>query len=126
MLQWLILITTYQSITVNSTQPCFLNKTAGADMFLNCGLGKDWLQGVLIGWNWITGGYFTFLLIAVLVLMIYIKYEKMIYAVFFGVVFLPLSFFVFPIPLLSAVIILGLVGLGLLVGYIFVSQTNEA
>lgn len=94
-------------------------------MFKNCGMGGDWLQSVLLGWEWITGGYFTFVLVSILVIMIYIKYEKMIYAMFFGVIFLPLSFFLFPIPLLSTAIILGLIGLGLVLGYIFVSQTNE-
>lgn len=95
-------------------------------MFQNCGMGKDWLQATLVSWNWISGGYFTFVLISIFVLMIYMKYEKMIYALFFGVVFLPLSFYVFPIPLLSAVIILGLVGLGLIIGFVFISQTNES
>ena len=125
MLGLLSMLIAYQSIFVNSTKACFLNQTAGIDMFQNCGLGKDWIQAVLISWEWITGGYFTFVLVSVLVIMIYIKYEKMIYSAFFGVVFLPLSFFLFPIPLISTVIILGLVGLGLLIGFAFVSQTNE-
>lgn len=125
MFSLLLILTTFQTIVINQTQACFFNQTAGIDMFKNCGMGTDWLTSILLAWNYITGGYFTFVLVAVLVLIVYIKYEKMIYALFFGVVFLPLSFFLFPIPLLSTVIILGLIGLGLLIGYIFVSQTND-
>ena len=121
----LLLVTTFQTIIVNSTNPCFLNQTAGIDMFKNCGMGTDWVNSIMVMWQYISGGYFTFVLVAVLVLIIYIKYEKMIYAIYFGVIFLPISYFLFPVPLLSAVIIMMLVGLGLLLGYIFVNQTND-
>ena len=119
---WLIPL---QTIIVNGTSPCWQNQTAGIDMFRNCGMGTDWLNSIMMMWQWISGGYFSFVLVAVLVLIIYIKYEKMIYAIYFGIIFMPISYFLFPIPLLSAVIIIGLVGLGLLLGYIFVNQTND-
>lgn len=119
---WLV---TLQTIIVNGTSPCWMNESAGIDMFKNCGMGTDWLNSIMIMWQYISGGYFTFVLVAVVVLIIYIKYEKMIYAIYFGVIFLPISYFLFPIPLLSAILIIGFVGLGLLLGYIFVNQTND-
>ena len=83
----------YQVITLNNTQPCFLNQTAGPDLWSNCGFQKDWVQAAIAPWQWITGGWFTMILVSIFVIMSYIKYQKMVYP--------------------------------LLVGWIFISQTNE-
>ena len=121
---WLTTIL-YQVITVNSTQPCFLNMSAGVDMWKNCGFDKDYLQAALAPWMWVTGGYFPMILASVFVLIPYIKYQKAIYPIMVGTLFLPISYFVFPQVFLSwAIIMVGMV-VGVLIWYAFISQTNE-
>ena len=84
-------------IQVNSTSPCFLNATAGIHMLQNCMNGdRDIIKASLLGIQWITGGYFSMILVSLLVLAVYIKYNKVIYAVAIGVVFIPIAFQFFP------------------------------
>lgn len=85
------------TIQVNSTSPCFLNATAGIHMLQNCMNGdRDIIKASLLGIQWITGGYFSMILVSLLVLAVYIKYNKVIYAVAIGVVFIPIAFQFFP------------------------------
>lgn len=116
----------YQIINVNSTTPCFLNYTAGPDMFQNCGFGNDYLQGALVGWQWITGGWFSMILVAILTTFSYIKYHKVIYPMIVGTLFLPIAYFLFPTQFLTFAFLLGGVGIAILIYYVFISQTNEA
>ena len=127
MFEWILIhIATLQTITVNSTAPCFFNYTSGVNIWQNCGVGKDWLQAFLLPWNWVTGGYFSMIVVAVLILTTYIKYQKAIYPMIIGIVFLPISYFVFPNLFLIWAIVVGVgAGLGLLIAWIFTSQTNE-
>ena len=122
---WLLQYVVYQIIQVNQTTPCFFNTTAGADMWRNCGITTDYLQTVLLPWEWITGGYFSFFLVSIFVGITYIKYHKIVYPILVGVIFLPISFFVFPEQFLSFAILFAFIGGGLLVAYIFLRQTKE-
>ena len=122
---WLLQYVVYQIIQVNQTTPCFLNASAGADMWRNCGITTDYLQTVLLPWEWITGGYFSFFLVSIFVGITYIKYHKIVYPILVGVIFLPISFFVFPEQFLSFAILFAFIGGGLLVAYIFLRQTKE-
>jgi len=124
-MHWLIQFVALQIIQVNQTTPCFLNTTAGADMWRNCGITTDYLQTVLLPWEWITGGYFSFILVSIFVGITYIKYHKIVYPILVGVIFLPLSYFVFPEQFLSFAILFAFIGAGLLVAYIFLRQTKE-
>src|SRR3990167_4715086 len=81
-----------QTIIVNSTEPCFLNYTAGIDMWRNCGADEDWVAMAILPFEWITGGYFSLILASVIILGVYLKYHKVIYAFGVGVVFLQISF----------------------------------
>lgn len=127
MFDYLLLhLVTFQTIIVNSTQPCFLNQTAYADIFQNCGGGTDYLTMVLQGWNWITGGWFSMILVSILVAFSYIKYHKAIYPIITGTLFLPLAYFLFPTQFLTIALIFAGVGIAILVYYTFISQTNEA
>ena len=127
MFEWLLIkLSLFPTVILNSTTPCFFNETAGVAMFQNCGGGRDWLTMALSGWEWVTGGWFSMIVVAVLVLAVYIKYQKVIYPIVIGIVFLPVSFFLFPSVFLVFGILLGVgVGLGLLISWIFTSQTNE-
>lgn len=122
----LLQLVTLQTIIVNSTQPCFLNQTAGPDMFQNCGGGKDYLNMILSGWQWVTGGYFTMLLVSILVAFTYIKYHKGIYPLIIGILYLPISWFMFPSQFLIFAGIFAAVYIGIIIWYIKTSQTNES
>jgi len=112
-------------ITVPETSPCFLNYSAGTDMLENCGYGEDYLQAALAPWQWITGGYFSMILVSILVLFSYIKYHKAVYPLLVGMLFLPIAYFVFPDEFLNiAFILVGELFMILLI-YIFIRQTKE-
>ena len=122
---WLHLVT-LQTIILNSTQPCFLNETAYADMFQNCGGAVDYLTMVLQGWQWVTGGWFSMILVSILVAFSYIKYHKAIYPIITGTLFLPLAYFLFPTQFLTIAFIFAGVGIAILIYYVYISQTNES
>ena len=112
-------------INVTETQPCFLNYTAGVEMWDNCGFEEDYLAAALLPFEWVTGGLFSIIIVAILILMSYIKYHNIIFPIVIGVVMLPISYFAFPPQFLSFAIILAFVGIGSLIWYILVRQTKE-
>ncbi len=114
-----------QAIQVNTTEPCFLNFSAGANMWEQCGMGEDYLTTVLLGWEWITGGYFTMVLIGLFSLISYIKYHKAVYPLMILVMFLPVSFFLFPVELIVFIGLFSIALIGSLLYFIFVKQTKE-
>ncbi len=114
-----------QTIQVNDTTPCFLNDTAGANMWENCGMGEDFLQTIFLGWEWATGGYFTMTLVCIFSLMTYIKYHKAVYPLMILVMFLPVSHFLFPLELWMFVAVWTIALFGALMYFIFNKQTKE-
>jgi hypothetical protein len=115
----------YQIININSTNPCFLNKTAGFNMLQNCGFGVDYLKAIILPWEWITGGYFSLVLVTLLILATYIKYHKVLYPLLIGVIFLPISWLLFPTQFLIFGIVLAFVGVGIMIWFVFVKQSND-
>jgi hypothetical protein len=114
-----------QVIQVNETAPCFLNYSAGLDMLRNCGLGNDYLETSLLGWEWITGGYFSMILVGLFTMISYVKYHKAIYPLTIGTLFLPISYFLFPSQFINFAILFAGVTIGLLVLYVLIKQTKE-
>ena len=112
-------------ITVNQTTPCFLNYTAGVDMWENCGYDDDFLTASLLPWEWITGGYFSLIIVSIFVMFSYIKYHKIVYPIMIGVTFLPISFAFFPEVFLSFAFLMTFIGIGIMIWYIFIRQTKE-
>lgn len=112
-------------IDVNSTAPCFLNYTAGAEMWSNCGADDDYITFALQPWEYITGGHFSLVLVSVFILFTYIKYHKIVYPIITGILFLPVSYFVFPETFLSWGIVMAFLGIGILIWYTFIRQTKE-
>jgi hypothetical protein len=114
-----------QTINVTETPPCFLNYTAGVQVWEDCGMGDDWLQASLLGFEWATGGFFSMILAGTLILATYIKYHKVVYPIIIGISFIPFAYFLFPdnFILFAAVGVIG----GLLAGVykIFKNQTSE-
>ncbi len=114
-----------QVIQVNNTEPCFLNYTAGAEMWQNCGMGDDFMATMLLGWEYSTGGFFSMAIVGIFSLMTYIKYHKAVYPLMIGIMFLPVSFFLFPTEFIMFAALFTIALIGILLWYIFVRQTKE-
>jgi len=114
-----------QVIQVNQTTPCFMNFSAGPDIWRNCGMGEDYLESVLLGWEWVTGGYFSMIMVSIFVMMSYVKYHKAIYPIVIGILFMPVSYFLFPDTFLTVAIIMAAITIGILIFYAFTRQTKE-
>lgn len=112
------------SINVNQTAACFMNFTAGLDMWENCGADDDFLTFALLPFEWITGGYFSALLVSVIILMIYLKYHQPIYCIVIGIIFLPVSFQFFPAAFLGWVMILIVLVIAAFIFYMLKRQTD--
>ena len=124
-LLFFILQATTLQIDVNETTPCFLNETAGAEVWINCGFTTDYLKAALLPWEWITGGWFSMILVSLFIGITYIKYQKIIYPLAIGIIFLPISFVLFPAQFTSFAMILAIMGIGFLIAYIYIKQTKE-
>ena len=77
-------------------QPCFMNMTAGAQMWDNCGANEDYLDFALMPFEYVTGGYFSMILVTIFIIMSYIKYHNVLYPILIGLMFLPISYTFFP------------------------------
>jgi len=123
---WLLLqLIAWQTITVNQTTPCFLNASAGPDVWRNCGFETDFLAGMLLPWEWISGGYFSMIIVSMFIGVTYLKYHKAIYPIVIGFSFLPVSWFLFPNQFLTWAVIMTGVALGIFIWVIYVRQTKE-
>lgn len=115
----------FAQITVNSTTPCFMNYTAGPWLWRDCGVGDDYLKAFLLPFEWITGGWFTAIIVGIFMLMSYVKYHKIVYPMITAMFFLPVSYFLFPTQFLMWGFVFVAVGLGCLVIFIFKNQTTD-
>ena len=114
-----------QNIIVNATTKCWENFTAGPEIWRQCGIEQDWLQTIVLPFEYATGGYFSMFVIAILCLMTYQKYKKAVYPLIIGTVMLPASFALFPTPFLNFGFIFGAAALIMLIAYIFLKQTRD-
>ena len=76
-------------IDVGETQPCFMNYTAGSQMWKNCDFQGDPVGATMLGFEWVTGGLFSMIVVALIVIMVYIKYHTVIYPIAIGIIMLP-------------------------------------
>ena len=114
-----------ETIVVNQTTPCFLNYTASYKIIENCGANEDFLDWILLGWEYISGGYFSVIFISVIVIAVYMKYRTVIYPIFIGIMFLPISYFAFPEVFLSWAVVMAFIGVGILIWYAIIKQTKD-
>lgn len=108
-----------------STQPCFLNMTAGASMWDNCGADEDYLDFALMPFEYITGGYFSMIIVTIFVIMSYIKYHNVLYPVIIGLLFIPISYTFFPEVFLTYALILIAVAFGGLLTRMIIWRTRN-
>jgi len=113
------------TIPVNVTQPCFLNYTAGADLWQNCGVSEDYLDFALMGWQWVTGGYFSMIMVSLFIMVSYIKYHKAAYPIMIGVIFLPVAAVFFPDIFLTWALIFTAFTIAIFIWFAIVRQTKE-
>lgn len=112
-------------INVTATEPCFLNYTAGVDMWENCGFREDFIKAALTPFEWVTGGLFSMIIVVILVIMTYMKYHTVIYPIAIGIAFLPMSYFLFPDLFISYAIIMAGIGIAAVIWSIVVQRTNS-
>tara|TARA_B110000211_G_scaffold84967_1_gene99559 strand:- start:961 stop:1266 length:306 start_codon:yes stop_codon:yes gene_type:complete len=101
-----------------------MNMTAGAQMWKNCGASDDYLDFALAPFEYITGGYFSMILVTIFIIMSYIKYHTVLYPMLIGLLFLPVSFTLFPDTFLTYAITLFAVGTGGLLAWILIWRTK--
>jgi len=111
-------------INITETTPCFLNYTATWHILENCGANDDWLVWIVSGFEWVTGGNFSMIVVSVLIISIYVKYQEILYPIFIGLIYLPVAAVFFPAAFLSWAIIMAFVGIGVLIWWIYVRQTQ--
>jgi len=112
-------------INITSTEPCFLNYTAGADMWKNCGYDEDFIAATLLPFEWVTGGIFSMIIVVVLIFMTYMKYRTVIYPIAIGIIFLPISYFQFPDVFVSYALVLTGLGVGAMIYTALVIRTKD-
>uniref|UniRef100_A0AAT9J9C0 ORF15 n=1 Tax=Nitrosopumilaceae spindle-shaped virus TaxID=3065433 RepID=A0AAT9J9C0_9VIRU len=108
-----------------SLQPCFMNMTAGASMWDNCGADEDYLDFALMPFEYITGGYFSMIIVTIFVIMSYIKYHNVLYPVIIGLLFIPISYTFFPEVFLTYALILIAVAFGGLLTRMIIWRTRN-
>ena len=94
------------TIEVGESTPCFMNYTASTEMWSNCGMETDPLGAVPLPFEWVTGGYFSLLVVGLIMLIVYIKYQTAIYPVAIGTIMLPTSYFLIPNRFFSFLILM--------------------
>ena len=94
-------------------------------MWQNCGFGTDYIKASLGPWQWITGGYFSMIIVSILIGAVYLKYHKAVYALLIGSVFIPISYGLFPEVFLAWVIVMAGALIGIIAWWVYISQTQE-
>ena len=114
------------TLNVTANTPCFLNYTAtGIEMLQNCNLDGDYLAATTVGFDWVTGGLWPLIVVSILIVMSYIKYQNGIYPLAIGIIFLPIAGAYFPDQFISMGIVVGaLIAVGAIVK-MFIKQTTD-
>tara|TARA_R110002126_G_scaffold1880_1_gene11193 strand:+ start:10447 stop:10896 length:450 start_codon:yes stop_codon:yes gene_type:complete len=98
------------SLNVTETAPCFMNYTAtGLELLQGCDYGGDFISATTIGFDWVSGGLFPVIIVSVLIIMTYVKYQNGIYPLAIGIIFLPIAGNYFPDEFINMAIIIGAV-----------------
>lgn len=101
--------------TTDSAQPCFMNYTAGVQMWRNCGFDQDFLGATTAGFMWVTGGWFAVAIVSTLILAVYVKYQNGLYAMIIGGFFFAMSSQLYPTEFVS----FGFIVAGVIIGGYF-------
>lgn len=116
------------TVDVGENTPCFMNYTAGVNMWENCNFGGadgDWLSAAVMPFEWVAGGYFTFIVVAILVSMSYIKYHEPLYPLAIGILYIPVAIFVIPEEIMSVAWVFSGVIIGSSIVMIYLQRTRD-
>ena len=114
-----------QTINVTQTEPCFLNYTAGYQILDNCGFDEDYLEASVLGFDYVTGGYFSMILAGVIIVAVYIKYHEPMYAIIAGMAFVPVTLFLFPEVFLNFVAVMLVIAAAAGIFYLIKQVTSD-
>jgi len=114
-----------ETVDVPVATPCFLQDDVGIDIYERCGLGRDWLSAVTISWDWILGGYFSLAIVCILCIATYQKFQKAIYPLSIGIMYLPISYAILPPQFLTMGILLVGILFGIYIWYAYIRQTRD-
>ena len=78
----------------------------------------------IVGWEWVTGGNFSMMLASVLILASWMAYRQAIYPVFIGLIFLPVTFYLFPDTFVSFALLMTGLLVGILIWWILTRQPS--
>lgn len=112
-------------INITETTPCFLNYSAGIDMWENCGFDEDFIAAALLPFEWVTGGIFSMIIVVILIFMTYMKYRTVMYPIAIGIIFLPISYFQFPDVFISYALVLTGIGVAAMIYTALVIRTKD-
>lgn len=116
-------------IEVPDVQPCWQvngnNMTDYRNVWSACGAEDDFLNFALMPWEWITGGYFSLILVTILIIITYVKYQNVLYPMFIGVAFLPVAYTLFPEVFIQYALALFVVGVTSSLIYLIIKQTKD-
>lgn len=116
-------------VEVPEIQPCWqvngTNMTDYRNIWESCGAENDYLAFALMPWEWITGGYFSMILVTIFVIITYVKYQNVLYPMLIGVAFLPIAFTLFPNVFIQYALALFVVGTASALIYLIIKQTKD-
>lgn len=108
-----------------SLEPCFMNMTAGSQLWKNCNANEDYLDFALAPFEYITGGYFSMIIVTVFVIMSYVKYHTVVYPILIGIMFIPISYTFFPDVFINYALILVAVAFTGLIAKMIIWRTRN-
>lgn len=82
------------------------NNLTMAEKLKACGIKRDWLQFTVIGWEWLTGGLFSILVLALLIGLVYAATKSSLYTLLVGTAWLPAAWSWFPSSFLYVLFIM--------------------
>jgi uncharacterized membrane protein len=113
------------TVVVEETTPCFMNYTASSEMWENCGFKDNFIKATLMPFEWVMGGYFTLVIVSLIVIITYVKYQNAIYPFAISALMLPVAYYAFPDQVLGFVGLAGAVGAGGIIKEILFKQTKD-
>ena len=102
-----------------------MDYAASTEMWKNCGFDSDFIKATLMPFEYVMGGYFTLVIVSILVMIVYIKYQTVIYPLLIGFVMLPLSWWAFPEMIMGYALILAALGFTAIIKHIVLKQASR-
>ena len=117
--------TAQTTIIIPDATPCFLEYSSDVEaVWTSCGVKDDWLQFLVLPFNWALGGLLSVIIISLVIWSIWMKYKQTYFAILVGIMLLPVSYSFFPEHFVTTSIILAFLALGIGIWWALVRQTK--